>query len=157
MRWWYLSNRRPVKVQASLRICAVSPEPSLFAHIRGRVRPKIRHLAPHWMAANVCLKNEFTEDEKCHNLMSWLHCAISAVNKTLISLQRCTGWSALLLFAYGIRQIFSWCGSYIIRVKVFLFLVSLYDDNQDQKLWVFNEKWIKIIFFNMHKVKQACF
>ena len=27
---------------------------------------------PHWMAAHVRLKNEFTEDEKCHNLMSWL-------------------------------------------------------------------------------------
>ena len=25
------------------------------------------------MAANACLKNEFTEDEKCHNLMSWLN------------------------------------------------------------------------------------
>ena len=24
------------------------------------------------MAAHVRLKNEFTEDEKCHNLMSWL-------------------------------------------------------------------------------------
>ena len=24
------------------------------------------------MAAHVCLKNEFTEDEKCHNLMNWL-------------------------------------------------------------------------------------
>ena len=26
----------------------------------------------HWMAAHARLKNEFTEDEKCHNLMSWL-------------------------------------------------------------------------------------
>ena len=25
-----------------------------------------------WMAAHVHLKNEFTEDEKCQNLMSWL-------------------------------------------------------------------------------------
>ena len=24
------------------------------------------------MAAHACLKNEFTEDEKCHNLMRWL-------------------------------------------------------------------------------------
>ena len=49
-RLWYLPNRRPVKAQASLRICAVSPEPSLFAHMkyesRRKVRPKIRHLAP---------------------------------------------------------------------------------------------------------------
>ena len=39
-----------MKDQASLRICAVSPEPSLFAHMkygsRQKVRPNIRHLAP---------------------------------------------------------------------------------------------------------------
>ena len=29
-------------------------------------------ILPHWMAAHACLKNEFTEDEKYHNLMSWL-------------------------------------------------------------------------------------
>ena len=75
MRLWYLSHRRPAKAQASLRTRAVSPEPSLFAHIeygsRRRVRPKIRQLAP-LEAAHACLKNEFTEDEKCHNLMRWL-------------------------------------------------------------------------------------
>ena len=74
-RLWYLPHRRPVKAQVSLHISAVSPEPLLFAHMtygsRQRVRPKIRHLT-HWMAAHACLKNEFTEDEKCHNLMSWL-------------------------------------------------------------------------------------
>ena len=44
MRLWYLSHRRPAKAQASLRIRAVSPEPSLFAHMtygrKRRVRPK---------------------------------------------------------------------------------------------------------------------
>ena len=48
MRLWYLSHRRPAKVQASLCIHAVSPEPSLFANMkygsRQRVQPKIRHL-----------------------------------------------------------------------------------------------------------------
>ena len=45
----YLSHRRPAKAQSSLRIRAVSPEPSLFAHMnygswqRGIL--KIRHLA----------------------------------------------------------------------------------------------------------------
>ena len=29
-------------------------------------------IQPHWMAADARLKNEFTEDEKCRNLMSWL-------------------------------------------------------------------------------------
>ena len=50
VRLWYLSHRRPTKAQASPRIRAVSPEPSLFAHMkqgsRRKVRPKIRHLAP---------------------------------------------------------------------------------------------------------------
>ena len=50
MRLWYLLYRRPAKAQASLRIRAVSPEPSLFAHMtyesRQRVQPKIRLLAP---------------------------------------------------------------------------------------------------------------
>ena len=50
MRLWYLSHRRPAKAQASLRIRAVSPEPSLFAHMnygsRRRVTPTIRYLAP---------------------------------------------------------------------------------------------------------------
>ena len=48
MRLWYLSHGRPAKAQASLLIRAVSPEPSLFAHVkygsRRRVRPKIGHL-----------------------------------------------------------------------------------------------------------------
>ena len=50
MRLWYSSNRQPAKAQASLRIRAVSPEPSLSTHMkygsRWRVRPKIRHVAP---------------------------------------------------------------------------------------------------------------
>ena len=45
-----LSHRRPVKAQASLRIRAVSPEPSRFAYMkngsRRRVRPNLKHLAP---------------------------------------------------------------------------------------------------------------
>ena len=49
-RIWYLSPMRAVKVQASLRICAVSPEPSLLAHTssesRRTFRQKARSLAP---------------------------------------------------------------------------------------------------------------
>ena len=48
-RIWYLSPMRAAKVQASLRIRAVSPEPSLLAHIssesRGTFRQKARSLA----------------------------------------------------------------------------------------------------------------
>ena len=49
-RFWYLPPMRAAKVQASLRIRAVSPEPSLLAHTssesRGTFRQKTRSLAP---------------------------------------------------------------------------------------------------------------
>ena len=49
-RIWYLSPMRTAKVQASLRIRAVSPEPSLLARTssesRGTFRQKARSLAP---------------------------------------------------------------------------------------------------------------
>ena len=49
-RIWFLSSMRAANVQASLRIRAVSPEPSLLAHTssesRGTFRQKARSLAP---------------------------------------------------------------------------------------------------------------
>ena len=49
-RIWYLSPMRAAKLQASLRIHAVSPEPPLLAHTssesRGIFRQKARSLAP---------------------------------------------------------------------------------------------------------------
>ena len=49
-RIWYLSLMRTAKVQASLRIRAVSPEPPLLAHTssesKGTFRQKARSLAP---------------------------------------------------------------------------------------------------------------
>ena len=49
-RIWYLSPMRAAKVQASLRIRAVSPEPPLLAHTssepRGSFGQKARSLAP---------------------------------------------------------------------------------------------------------------
>ena len=49
-RIWYLSPMRAAKIQASLRIRAVSPEPPLLAHTssesRGTFRQKTRSLAP---------------------------------------------------------------------------------------------------------------
>ena len=49
-RTWYLSPMRAAKVQANLRIRAVSPEPPLLAHTssesRGTFRQKARSLAP---------------------------------------------------------------------------------------------------------------
>ena len=57
-RIWYLSPMRAAKVQASLRIRAVSPEPPLLAHTssesRGTFRQKARSLAHlNWWACAV--------------------------------------------------------------------------------------------------------
>ena len=67
-RIWYLSHMRAAKVQASLRIRAVSPEPSLLAHTssesRGTFRQKARSLAPlnGWACAVKICHDEMFED-----------------------------------------------------------------------------------------------
>ena len=64
-RIWYLSPMRAAKVQASLRIRAVSPEPSLLAHTssesRGTFRQKARSLPP--------LNGRACSVELCHDGM----------------------------------------------------------------------------------------
>ena len=67
-RIWYLSPMRAAKVQASLRIRAFSPEPSLLAHTgsesRGTFRQKARSLAPlnGWACAVKICHNGMLED-----------------------------------------------------------------------------------------------
>ena len=67
-RIWYLSPMRAAKVQASLRIRAVSPEPSLLAHTssesRGNFRQKARSLTPlnGWACAVKICHNAMLED-----------------------------------------------------------------------------------------------
>ena len=67
-RIWYLSPMRAAKVQASLRIRAVSPEPPLLAHTssesRGTFRRKARSLAPlnGWACAVKICHDRMLED-----------------------------------------------------------------------------------------------
>ena len=67
-RIWYLSPMRAAKVQASLRIRAVSPEPPLLAHTssesRGPLRQKARSLAPlnGWACAVKICHDRMLED-----------------------------------------------------------------------------------------------
>ena len=67
-RIWYLSPMRAAKVQASLRICAVSPGPSLLTHTssesRGTFRQKARSLAPlnDWACAVKICHDRMLED-----------------------------------------------------------------------------------------------
>ena len=67
-RIWYLSPMRAAKVQASLRICVVSPEPTLLTHTssesRGTIRQKARSLAPlnGWACAVKVCHDRMLED-----------------------------------------------------------------------------------------------
>ena len=78
-RIWYLSPMRAATVHASLRICAVSPEPPLLAHTssesRGTFRQKARSLAPlnGWACAVKIYHDGILEDI---NLLDALQMAI---------------------------------------------------------------------------------
>ena len=84
-RIWYLSPMRAAKVQASLRIRAVSPEPPLLAHTRsesrGTFRQKARSLAPlnGWACAVKICHDEMLEDT---NSLDGAH--IFIINLTLL-------------------------------------------------------------------------
>ena len=84
-RIWYLSPMRAAKVQASLRIRAVSPEPSLLAHTssesRGTFRQKARSLAllNGWACAVKICHNGMLEDTNSldgPNINQWKRCIL---------------------------------------------------------------------------------
>ena len=103
-RIWYLPPMRAAKVQASLRIRAVSPEPLLLAHTssesRGTFRQKVRSLAPlnGWACAVKICHDWMLEDTNSIDGAQLLHHLGSEQQRH---------WSAPLLFAYGVRQVFS--------------------------------------------------
>ena len=93
-RIWYLSPMRAAKVQASLRIRAVSPEPPLLAHIssesRGIFRQKARSLAPlnGWACAVKICHDGMFEDT---NSLDWARIiTIIAISKGGFTLSKLT-------------------------------------------------------------------
>ena len=78
-RIWYLSPMRAAKVQASLRIRAVSPEPPLLAHTssesRGIFRQKARSLAPlnGWACAVKTCHDGMLEDTNSLDAAQMIH------------------------------------------------------------------------------------
>ena len=87
---WYLSPMRAAKVQASLRIRAASPEPSLLAHTssesRGAFRQKARSLAPlnGWACAVEICHDGMLEDT---NSLDGTHMAnVVLINVNMIGL-----------------------------------------------------------------------
>ena len=67
--------------------------------------------------------------------------------KALIRLRRCAGWSAPLLFAYDIRHIFSWPGSFVLNwfsTKSFRFLILVFVFIETNRLWKSDRQIISI-------------
>ena len=110
-RIWYLSPLRAAKVQASLRICAVSPEPPLLAHTssesRGIFKHKARSLAPlnGWACAvKICHDGMFEDTNSldralicCHVTCVHYFCFIFCVVLLLfLLLPRGISWIGLL-------------------------------------------------------------
>ena len=77
-----IQTHKPYSIAYHIGICAVSPKPSLFAHMtygsRRRADQKQTSSPMGWLRMRVW-RVEFTEDEKYHNLMSWLTWAFIAV------------------------------------------------------------------------------
>ena len=92
-RIWYLSPMRAAKVQASLRIRAVSPEPSLLAHrsseSRGTFRQKARSVDP--------LNGWACAVEICHDGMLEDTNSLDGAHIIIIFLSHLTGWWSLLV------------------------------------------------------------
>ena len=93
-RIWYLSPMRAAKVQASLRIRAVSPEPPLLAHTssesRGTFRQKARSLAPlnGWACAVKVCHDGMLEDtnslDGAQYLFVYLFCCLTSQTTQLL-------------------------------------------------------------------------
>ena len=105
-RIWYLSPMRAAKVQASLRIRAVSPEPSLLAHTssesRGTFRQKARSLAPlnGWACAVKICHDGMLEDTN----------SLDAAHICLFD-----DWSRFIMFKIFLSQV--WLNSLYVYVS----------------------------------------
>ena len=95
-RIWCLSPMRAAKVQASLRICAVSPEPPLLAHTssesRGTLRQKARSLAPlnGWACAvKICHDGKLEDTNSLDAAQFWNCVSIPNLSDSVSS----SGWA----------------------------------------------------------------
>ena len=117
-RIWYLSPMRAAKVQASLRIRAVSPEPPLLAHTssdsRGTFRQKSRSLAPlnGWASAVKICHDVMLEET---NLLGAPHISVTSV---FFEVACCLGAGAWVSFP-------TLCVCFYSHIVCFYFLASI--------------------------------
>ena len=126
-RIWYLSPMRAAKVQASLRIRAVSPEPPLLAHTssesRGTFRQKARSLAHlyGWACAVKICHDGMLEDTKSLDAAHLVIMAFKVLEYSFAFKRHCNVWlletlairvktyQRNILYASIIRQLFKLC------------------------------------------------
>ena len=115
-RIWYLSAMRAAKVQASLRIRAVSPEPPLLAHTssesRGTFRQKARFLAPlnGWACAVKICHDGMLEDT---NSLDGAHLVWCFTAQPILSKRR-------LRYSWRVVMFYSPANTIKEAIKVFL-------------------------------------
>ena len=94
-RIWYLSPMRAAKVQASLRIRAISPEPSLLAHTssesRGTFRQKARSLAQlnGWACAVEICHDGMLEDTNLLDAAHFLSYEFTLMHTVFVTIYCC--------------------------------------------------------------------
>ena len=130
-RIWYLSPMRAAKVQGSLCICAVSPEPSLLAHtsseLRGTFRQKARSQAPlnGWACAVKICHDGMREDtnslDGAHILSSgiWMHFNISIGQFLYISDYKNLSWVWGEGHCFASQSCAEWSQTVILRDRFF--------------------------------------
>ena len=96
-RIWYLKPMQAAKVQASLRIRAVSPEPPLFAHTssesRGTFRQKARSLAPlnGWACVvKICYDGMLEDTNSLDGAHLWFACNGLKCQSECMPFSRCS-------------------------------------------------------------------
>ena len=111
-RIWYLSPVRAAKVQASLRINAVSPEPPLLAHTssesRGTFRQKARSLAPlnGWAYAVKICHDGMLEDTNSLDAARGVKCLQKDSANVNAMKQTCDCYSCMILLSCVMRKPF---------------------------------------------------
>ena len=118
-RIWCLLPMRAAKVQASLRIRAVSPEPSLLAHTssqsRGTFRQKTRSLAPlnDWACAVEICHDGMLEDTNSLDGAQMKHISACYKNVTYFTFYEACTVCQNFLFSCG-KKILDFCLTVLI-------------------------------------------
>ena len=147
-RIWYLSPMRAAKVQASLRIRAVSPEPPLLDHTssesRGTFRQKARSLAPlnGWACAVKICHDGMLEDTNSLDGAQLLKYILHSNNITLRST-----WRHKISHYLSQKTLFSYLGNCPLSKGRFYYSFSVEAHGRTINIY---SSLVLLIFLNMY-------